>query len=111
MAISTDILRGHTETIILNILRNNDSYGYEITKKILEVSNGEVELTEATIYIAFRRMENDGLIASYWGDGIGGARRRYYTITEKGLLLYEEKSSEWKNINKILNILIGGDIK
>ena len=56
MAISTDVLRGHTDTVILNILRQGDSYGYEITKKILEASEGRIELTEATIYIAFRRM-------------------------------------------------------
>ncbi|HIU83191.1 MAG TPA: helix-turn-helix transcriptional regulator [Candidatus Faecicola pullistercoris] len=110
MTISNDILRGHTETIILNILRQGDSYGYEIGKKILEASDGLVEFTEATIYIAFRRMEKEGLIASYWGDGVGGARRRYYTITDYGLDVYRAQADNWKTISKTLNNLIGGDI-
>jgi PadR family transcriptional regulator PadR len=110
MALSTDILRGHTETVILNALKSADSYGYEITKKIQEASGGEVEITEATIYIAFRRMEKEGLIASYWGDGVGGARRRYYTITELGKEVYKEKFIEWQKIHEILDTLIGGQI-
>lgn len=110
MAISTDVLRGHTDTVILNILRQGDSYGYEITKKILEASEGRIELTEATIYIAFRRMEQAGLIASYWGDGVGGARRRYYSITQKGLATYKEHVAEWQEVNTILNSLINGDL-
>lgn len=110
MTFSNDILRGHTETIILNILRQGDSYGYEITKTILEMSGGAVELTEATIYIAFRRMEKEGLISSYWGDGFEGARRRYYTITDLGKQVFAAKSEEWKEVNKILNKLIGGNV-
>ena len=46
--ISTDLIRGHTDTIILNILRQGDSYGYEIYKKIIELSENKYELKEAT---------------------------------------------------------------
>ncbi|MDR1905697.1 MAG: PadR family transcriptional regulator [Clostridiales bacterium] len=106
MAYSSDILRGHTETVILKILLEKDSYGYEITKRILEDSHGRIDIKDATIYMAFRRMEIDGLICTYWGDGIGGARRRYYSITDKGRKLYAEKLEEWIDIDKILNNLI-----
>ena len=57
--ISTDLIRGHTDTIILNILRQGDSYGYEIYKKIIELSGNQYELKEATLYTAFRRLERD----------------------------------------------------
>ena len=105
---SGDMLRGHTETIILRILMDGDSYGYEITKKITDGGEGYVEVKDATIYTAFRRMEEDGLLATYWGDGVGGARRRYYKITEKGKLFYEKKLEEWEAVNRILNRLIRG---
>jgi PadR family transcriptional regulator PadR len=65
--ISTDLIRGHTDTIILNILRQGDSYGYEIYKKIIALSGKKYELKEATLYTAFRRLEQDELIVSYWG--------------------------------------------
>lgn len=55
-------------------------------------------------------MEQAGLIASYWGDGVGGARRRYYSITQKGLATYKEHVAEWQEVNTILNSLITGDL-
>lgn len=110
MAISGDILRGHTETIILRILSEGDSYGYEITRQITELGEGLLEVKDATIYTAFRRMEYDGLLATYWGDGVGGARRRYYSITDKGRRVLEENLAEWSNIMRILNNLITGKI-
>ncbi|MDR3293513.1 MAG: PadR family transcriptional regulator [Clostridiales bacterium] len=103
---SSDILRGHTETVILKILLAGDSYGYEITKRILEDSEGRIDIKDATIYTAFRRMELDGLICTYWGEATGGARRRYYSITDKGRKVYAEKLEEWTDIDRILNTLI-----
>lgn len=108
MALSSDMFRGHTETIILKILTQGDSYGYEITKAISAGSEHLFDIKDATIYTAFRRMENDGFISTYWGDGVGGARRRYYSITEKGKKEYEARLTEWKTVDRILNNLIGG---
>ncbi|MEG2453436.1 MAG: PadR family transcriptional regulator [Clostridia bacterium] len=108
MIISSDILRGHTETIILRQLLDKDNYGYEISKAMTDTSNNMLEVKDATIYTAFRRMELDGLISSYWGDGDLGARRKYYSITEKGTRFYEHKKQEWLQTIKILNDLIIG---
>lgn len=60
--ISSDLLRGHTDTIVLKILMGCDSYGYEIYKKILEKSEGLYELKEATLYSSFRRLEEEANI-------------------------------------------------
>ena len=48
--ISSDLLRGHTDTIILKLLLDGDKYGYEISKLIQSKSGGEYELKEATMY-------------------------------------------------------------
>ncbi len=104
-----DILRGHTETVILRILSEGDNYGYEISKAITEAGEGMLDVKDATIYTAFRRMEEDGLIKAYWGDGGQGGRRRYYALTPAGKEFYEEKRAEWQKINKILsNLILGG---
>ncbi|NCA67493.1 MAG: PadR family transcriptional regulator [Clostridia bacterium] len=103
-----DILRGHTETVILRILTERDSYGYEISKAINDAGDDMLDIKDATIYTAFRRMEEDALIRAYWGEGGLGGRRRYYAITDAGKKVYEEKKAEWQKINKILNNLILG---
>ncbi len=106
MSITSDLLRGHTDTIILRLLMNRDSYGYEINKFISEKTDGAYELKEATLYSAFRRLEENGSISSYWGDETTGARRRYYSITRQGRAVYEQNKIDWENAKAILDDLI-----
>lgn len=110
MSYSSEILRGNTETIILAILMKQDSYGYEIMKTIIEGGKGLFSIKDATVYTAFKRMEKDKLITSYWGDEDGSARRKYYRITPTGKEVYVQKVNEWKEIQVVLNNLIGGDL-
>lgn len=109
MSIASDIIRGHTETIILKHLFSRDSYGYEINKSIQVATNNRYELKESTLYTAFRRLESAGYILSYWGDQTTGARRRYYSITSLGKERYEESLKEWQEAKFLIDTLIKGD--
>jgi PadR family transcriptional regulator PadR len=106
MSITSDVIRGHTEPIILAHLLDHDSYGYQINKEIMEKTNNLYELKEATLYTAFRRLEQAKLITSYWGDQEVGARRRYYSITEKGREIYMEYKKDWENAKIIIDSLL-----
>jgi len=104
--ISSDLLRGHTDTIILKLLMSGDKYGYEISKLIHANSNGEYELKESTMFSSLKRLENDGGVISYWGDESQGGRRRYYRITEKGKGIYFGNKNNWENAKRILDQLL-----
>lgn len=104
--ISSDLLRGHTDTIILKLLKSGDKYGYEITKMIHSNSNGEYELKESTMFSSLKRLESDGGAESYWGDESQGGRRKYYRITEKGEQIYSENKQNWENAKRILDQLL-----
>jgi PadR family transcriptional regulator PadR len=104
--ISADLLRGHTDTIILKLLLDGDKYGYEISKLIQTNSCNEYELKEATMYSSLKRLEADGNITSYWGDETQGGRRKYYRITEKGKRLYAENKQNWEYAKRILDQLL-----
>lgn len=106
MSIASDLIRGHTDTIILAHLCTADSYGYEINKAILQKTNNSYELKEATLYSAFRRLEDSGCILSYWGDETTGARRRYYSITPEGRAYYDRLCAEWKIAKETIDKLI-----
>jgi DNA-binding PadR family transcriptional regulator len=106
MSIASDLIRGHTDTIILANLMEGDSYGYKINKAIQQKTNNSYELKEATLYTAFRRLEEAGYIFSYWGDESTGARRRYYSITPSGRDEYARQKSEWETTKKLIDNLI-----
>lgn len=104
--ISSDLLRGHTDTIILKLLLDGDKYGYEITKRVLDASNGDYELKEATMYSSLKRLESDGHITSYWGDETQGGRRKYYHITASGQQVYAHNKQSWELAKQILDQLL-----
>jgi Predicted transcriptional regulators len=108
--ITKDIIRGHTASIVLNILSQGDNYGYEIAKTVKELSHNAYELNEATLYTVFRRLEKNGDISSYWGDQSQGGRRKYYQITKQGLLTLKENVKEWNFAKNVIDDLILGRI-
>jgi len=83
-----------------------DNYGYEINKSIQQRTGGTYELKEATLYTAFRRLEQMKCITSYWGDEQTGARRRYYSITDSGRDKYKALIDEWKTAKGMIDKLI-----
>ena len=86
--------------------RDDPGYGYEINKTIESLSGGAFVLKEATLYTAFRRLEDSGLIVSYWGDEAVGARRKYYKITQQGREAYRQARAEWADTVHILHALL-----
>jgi PadR family transcriptional regulator PadR len=102
----SDLLRGHTDTIILKFLSGGDKYGYEITKLVYELSNHEYELKEATMYSSLKRLEQDGHITSYWGDETQGGRRKYYRITPSGQQQYQSNKRNWMYAKQLLEELL-----
>ena len=106
MALSADILRGYTDTIILRQLAGGDSYGYQINKRVAEKSGGGLEMKEATLYTAFRRLEGAGYIRSYWGDEMSGARRRYYALTNEGREKLLQDCEAWQETKRLIDRLL-----
>ena len=106
MSIASDLIRGHTDSVILAHLAKCDSYGYAINKSIKAQTDDAYELKEATLYTAFRRLEQSGWIESYWGNEATGARRRYYRITDPGRDAYLTKLDEWQAAKTMIEKLI-----
>jgi DNA-binding PadR family transcriptional regulator len=104
--ISSDVIRGYNDTIILYMLLDDDSYGYEISKQIRELSEEKYIIKETTLYSAFSRLEKNGYIESYYKDETFGKRRTYYKITEAGLNYYKEKCQEWELTKDVINKFI-----
>jgi PadR family transcriptional regulator, regulatory protein PadR len=104
--VTSDLLRGHTDTMILRLLCEADRYGYEIVKLIAERSGGEYELKEATMYSSVRRLESEGDIVWYWGDESQGGRRKYFKITDKGRATYEKNKSNWAYAKRVIDTLL-----
>lgn len=109
MSITADIIRGNTDAIILAQLVGGDSYGYRINAAIKKATDNRYELKEATLYTAFRRLEEAGYISSYWGDEESGARRRYYRITEQGSAAYRQMVLDLQDAYELIFKLVDNE--
>ncbi len=94
--ISSDVIRGYNDTIILFFLLDEPSYGYEISKSIKALSDNKYLIKETTLYSAFTRLEKNGYITSFSKEADNGKRRTYYRITPVGKDYYLEKCKEWE---------------
>lgn len=112
--ISSDVIRGYNDTIILYILMNEPSYGYEISKSIKNISEEKYVIKETTLYSAFTRMEKNGFIESFVADpdpNGNGKKRTYYRVTELGKNYYQEKCEEWKLTKEVVEKFIREEIE
>ena len=110
VSISSDVIRGYNDTIILYLLLDEPSYGYEISKQIKNLSGEKYIIKETTLYSAFTRMEKNGYIESF-NDEVrsNGKRRTYYRITEAGRQYYKDKCAEWKLTKEVVEKVIEED--
>lgn len=108
MDISKDLVAASATPLILAILKKQDSYGYEIIKKIKRASNNEIVWTEGMLYPVLHRLEKNGFIESYWKISESGRRRKYYFIKDKGLLELENLKKQWEIVHSTLSAEIHG---
>ncbi len=106
--ISSDVIRGYNDTILLCMLLDEPSYGYDISRKIRERTQGAYIIKETTLYSAFERLERNGYIVSFFGEETFGKRRTYYRITPEGRTYYQEKCKEWETTKDVINKFVNG---
>ena len=78
--ISSDLIRGHINTIILRSLYDGDKYGYDIISEIEKKSGGMYSLKQPTLYSALKRLEALKYVTSYYGDYSNGGRTKSFRM-------------------------------
>ncbi|HXT16419.1 MAG TPA: helix-turn-helix transcriptional regulator [Gemmatimonadaceae bacterium] len=78
------LLKGTLDVLVLKTLSWAPMHAFEITSWIEERSHGRVEVDDAALLQALRRMEARKLLAAEWGVTKNGRRARYYRMTPAG---------------------------
>src|SRR3990172_5690484 len=98
-------LRGGTDRLLLSLLKDQPKSGYHLIRET--VGKGKVFLNcdDGTIYSDLYRLENEGLIRGEWQRSSNGQERRYYHITEKGLLALKQGIAGWQGFVRVVNFI------
>jgi transcriptional regulator len=102
----TRLLTGMVETLLLEIVSNGPSYGYQIAQTVAERSHGFFEFKEGSLYPALHRLERQKLMASFWQEA-DGRRRKYYKLTAAGRTALAERKQEWQQFSTGVNGILG----
>lgn len=83
LKISKELLKGTTTLLILQLLKEGEKYGYEMSKELERRSENLFTLKEGTLYPILHNLESKGLIEAYWEETQLVHKRKYYRITKK----------------------------
>jgi DNA-binding PadR family transcriptional regulator len=88
---SNQLYKGALSNLILKLLSENSKmYGYEITKKIKEQTNNELQLTEESHYTTLHKLESENVLDVEY-EQVNGRTRKYYKLTESGKIIADNK--------------------
>lgn len=109
MAFDKELVKGTLPLLVLQLVAEGDTYGYELIKAIQHRTDGAFTFAEGTLYPVLHGLERDRLVSSYW-DASGGARRRkYYQITPGGRTALASRASEWSAFTAAVGRIVGGE--
>jgi DNA-binding PadR family transcriptional regulator len=92
---SPELLKGTLQTILLKVLKDHRRmYGYEITQRVKELSDGRIILTEGALYPTLHKLESEGLLRTETVM-MGKRIRKYYSLTPEGKSLVKERVLEF----------------
>ncbi len=99
------LLQGTLSAIILKILEENGRmYGYQITRKVEEMTRGEMKVTEGSLYPALHKLEAEGLLVSE-SEKVANRVRKYYSLNPGGKAAVAEKHDEMQRFITSLQLI------
>jgi PadR family transcriptional regulator, regulatory protein PadR len=106
MKFRKELVGSTTTTLILSVLNAGSAHGYEIVRRINEMSDGIFEWQEGTIYPALHKLEAKELIQGQWVEAVSGKMRRVYSLTEHGKRALKADAKEWSIYSKAVKTVL-----
>jgi PadR family transcriptional regulator PadR len=103
---SSELIKGTLKTIVLNLLKEKGKmYGYEITQKVKELTDGKIQITEGALYPTLHSLEQNGELETE-KEYIGKRVRKYYKLTKQGRVTAAERINEFADFMNTMKFLL-----
>jgi PadR family transcriptional regulator, regulatory protein PadR len=100
--IDKDLVAASATPLVLSILADGESYGYALSKRVRELSGGELEWSDGMLYPLLHRLERLEWVTTSWRTPPEGRRRKYYAITRTGRAALAEQRLQWAAVTSAL---------
>ena len=103
---STEAFRGSLDLLVLKTLSLEPTHGWGISQRVRQMSGGEFDVNQGSLYPALQRLEREGLIASDWGVTDNNRQARYYRLTAAGRRALGQEVESWKRFAAALDVVL-----
>jgi PadR family transcriptional regulator PadR len=104
---SSEMLKGTLDMMILRTLVVGDAHGHTIAKVIERSSEDVLEVEQGSLYPALHRLENRGWVSSYWGTSENNRKAKFYRLTTGGRRQLTAEMNRWRQMARAIGLVMG----
>ena len=102
-----DVLRGHLDLLVLQVLADNPLHGYAIIDELKRRADDALEVPEGTLYPVLHRLERERLLEASWAE-VNGRRRKSYRLAQDGTRQLADERQAWTSFAAAVAAITGG---
>ena len=106
MSRSSDLIQGTLDLLILKTISIEPQHGWAIAKRIQQVSEDALQVTQGALYPALHRLEQQGWIASEWRTTETGREAKFYKLTKPGATQLKKELQQWERLSTGIGLVI-----
>src|SRR5580765_2217824 len=105
--VTTALLQGTLDVLILKVLRLEPMHGLGISRRIAQVTGGTFQVKPGSLFPALHRMEEAGWLSAEWGESQNNRRAKFYRLTAAGRRQLKEETNQWARISAAMASALG----
>jgi len=106
MSRPSDLIQGTLDLLILKTIGGEPKHGWAIAKRIEQVSEDALQVTQGALYPALHRLEQQGWISAKWRKTETGREAKFYQLTKAGAGQLEKELAQWERLSNAIRLVI-----
>jgi PadR family transcriptional regulator, regulatory protein PadR len=106
MSRPSDLIQGTLDLLILKTISVGPMHGWAIAKRIQQVSDEVLQVTQGALYPALHRLEQQGWISAEWRTTDTGREAKFYQLTRAGAAQLKQELAQWERLSSAIGLVI-----
>lgn len=104
---SVELLQGTLDMLILKAVSLGGLHGYGVLLRLEQLTGGQLQIQQGSLYPALYRLEHQGLIASEWGESENKRKAKFYSLTAAGRKRLKQEAASWSRFSALVAGVLG----
>jgi PadR family transcriptional regulator PadR len=106
MSRPTDLVQGTLDLLLLKILALEPLHGWAISRRLNQMSDNVLQVTDGSLYPALHKLEQQGWIKAEWRPSANNRRAKFYSLTRSGRKQLERESDDWSRLSGAISAIL-----